>query len=150
MSRVPALLVFFLGADNSLKLTQVLALTGNPLSLVPEIQKPDSTSDRVIVSVDNIHKPGSTTELRDSNEEAVSPFQAFVYEDPANEILRPDSFTIVAVEGESMTESVVGGLKNLLYSLENLRKRDGEERGKEGENGVDVVMGEGQSARVDE
>lgn len=40
-----------------------------------------------------------------------------------------DSFAVATVEGNEVPGGAVGGLRDLLYSLENLRKRDGEETG---------------------
>jgi tRNA (guanine-N(7)-)-methyltransferase subunit TRM82 len=143
-NRIPALFTFHLRDDNTLKQVQTLKLTGNAHSVVAGIAAPDGTARRVLVSVDNTHRTGSTTELRDSTEEVTSPFQAFAFEDG---ILVQDSFAISTVEGNDVSEDAAGGLRNLLYSLENLRKRDGEERGKDGENGADAVMGEDEATR---
>ena len=107
-------------------------------------------SNLVLISVDSTHKPGSTTELRnsDSTEEVTttSPFQAFVFEEDGK--LVQDSFVLATAEGNDVAEGAVGGLRNLLYSLENLRKRDGEEKG--GGNGADVTMGEEEAAQLEE
>jgi tRNA (guanine-N(7)-)-methyltransferase subunit TRM82 len=129
--RVPALFTFHLTADNTLEPDQVLRLSGNALSLVTEA----STPEKVLVSVDNIHKPGSITELRDSTEDSISPFQTFGFQQGG---LVQDSFRVATVEEGEVPEGAASGLRNLLYSLENLRKRDGEERG--GEDGEGAAM----------
>lgn len=49
-----------------------------------------------------------------------------------------DSFRVATVEEGEVPEGAASGLRNLLYSLENLRKRDGEERG--GEDGEGAAM----------
>ncbi|TVY84995.1 tRNA (guanine-N(7)-)-methyltransferase non-catalytic subunit trm82 [Lachnellula suecica] len=136
---VSALFTFSLGIDNTLKQEQTLELGGNVLAAVTGIEAPDGTTSRVLVSVDGIHRAGSTTELRDSTEEPISPFQTFSF---ANGVLTQDSFAIGASEESEVAEGVMGGLRNLLYSLENLRKRDGEEGGKE-EDAVMVEQGGG-------
>lgn len=130
--RVSALFTFRL-EDKILKQEQTLGLGGNVLAVVAGIEAPDGTPSRILVSVDGIHKAGSTTELRNNVEKPISPFQAFSF---ANGVLNRDSFSIDASKESEVTEGVMGGLRNLLYSLENLRKRDGEEGGKE----EDAVM----------
>lgn len=146
-SRIPALFTFHLKENNTLQHAQTLRLPGNALSVTTGIASPDGSPTRVLISVDSTHKPGSTTELSDSAEGSISPLQAFVFEDGK---LAQDSFALSVVGGNDVSEGAVGGLRNLLYSLENLRKRDGEERGKEGENGADVAMGEVEAAQIEE
>ncbi|TVY49927.1 tRNA (guanine-N(7)-)-methyltransferase non-catalytic subunit trm82 [Lachnellula cervina] len=144
---IPALFTFHLKENNTLQHAQTLRLPGNALSITTGIAAPDGSPTRVLISVDSTHKPGSTTELSDSAEGSISPLQAFVFEDGK---LAQDSFALSVVGGDDVSEGAVGGLRNLLYSLENLRKRDGEERGKEGENGADVAMGEVEAAQIEE
>ncbi|TVY39124.1 tRNA (guanine-N(7)-)-methyltransferase non-catalytic subunit [Lachnellula occidentalis] len=144
---IPALFTFHLKDDNTLQHAQTLQLSGNALSVATGIAASDGTPKRVLISIDSTHKAGSTTELRDSTEELTSPFQAFILQDGN---LAQDSFALSVVEGNHVSEGAVVGLRNLLYSLENLRKRDGEERGKDGENGVDVAMGEDEAAQIEE
>lgn len=132
-TRISALFTFHLTANTTLEPNQVLRLSGNALSLITGAPTPE----KIHVSVDHIHEPGSITELRDSNEESISPFQTFVFQEG---VLVLDSFGIATVEGNQVPTGAVNGLRNLLYSLENLRKRDGEERGGGGGEDGDAAM----------
>jgi len=133
---LPALFTFNLTESNKLESDQILGLSGNALSVLPEAPAPE----QILISVDDVHKPGSIAELRESNDEATSPFQTFVFQ---KGVLVQHSFGLVTVEDNEVPAEAVSGLRNLLYSLENLRKRDGEERG--GGDGDD-----GDAAMVDE
>jgi hypothetical protein len=99
-----------------------LTLSGNVLSVV-------TTPSRVIVSVDTIHMPASTTELRNTDNPASS-FYTFKFN---NGVLEEDAiFRIAGVkDGESAENK---RMKNLLYNIENLRKRVGELDGGEVED----------------
>jgi len=78
-----------------------------------------------VASVDTIHKPGSTSERREDGKK-VSPLKSFKFQD--GRLLYNSPFTVTPIESEAGgQESGIGGrLTNLLYNLENLRKRDGE------------------------
>ena len=78
------------------------------------------TDNRVTVSVDTVHKPGSTTERRPEIEEDVAPLWS--YEFQGHELLAGFPFKLANENEESQSVR----LTNLLYGLENLRKRDGE------------------------
>lgn len=83
--------------------------------------------NRLFVSVDTIHKSGSTTEERGGADRALNPLQAYVFEE--GKLIQDASFQIAsAVQNEDWTsgDGASGRLTNLLYSLENLRKREGD------------------------
>lgn len=118
---IPALFVFLLTPTNTLQHIQRLQLPGNVLSF-------DSSPESVIVSVDTIHTPFSTSVLRNAAVENINPLQAFKFEDQR---LIPAAPFETSEQQVEMTEVAAGRWGNLLYGLENLRKRDGE--GKEEE-----------------
>lgn len=77
------------------------------------------------MSVDTIHKPGSTTERRDPLEKPTNPLLSYSLELRA---IAGPSFEVVEHEEEVDGWNSSGQLGNLLYNLENLRKRDGDAR----------------------
>lgn len=83
------------------------------------------------MSIDTVHYPGSTWELKDKTEELINPLQTLQFQDGR---LTEELELVMALdenaatwrgEGASSTDAR-GQLSNLLYSIENLRKRDGE------------------------
>jgi len=97
-------------------------LDGNPLSAVL-----DSSTGRLVVSVDCLHEKGSRTKIRADEECPIQRLQVFQKEGSA------------WVESRFETDHVDGGIEDhgkvelshnltgLLYTLENLRKRNGED-----------------------
>lgn len=133
-NRVSELFLFHL-TGNTLEHAQSVPLTGNALSVVSGIPVSDGAPRQLFVSVDGIHKAGSTTEVRDVSEEADN-IEIFFIKDG---VLSKHS-SMKAVEGRDVTDGTLNGLRNLLYSLENLRKRDGEESAKDMEAVEEVTI----------
>jgi tRNA (guanine-N(7)-)-methyltransferase subunit TRM82 len=118
-----------------------IQLPGNALSVVTDI--PSETGEtHILVSIDNIHLPGSVTERlilgghnvlvtgyeKRKNEDAkVESVLSFTIKDGslvASQLPLVETIVRSQVEvGGGNTEGRLGGL---LYTLENLRKRDGE------------------------
>ncbi|KAK0118877.1 tRNA (guanine-N(7)-)-methyltransferase non-catalytic subunit trm82 [Cadophora gregata f. sp. sojae] len=114
---VPALFIFLLTPSNRLEYLQTLALPGNVLAL-------SLTSSRLIVSIDTIHKPGSTNELRTETTENLNVLQTFEFS--TQELMLVEGALAFAKIEEDWKLDAVGRLGNLLYGLENLRKREGD------------------------
>ncbi len=79
------------------------------------------------MSIDTIHKPGSTTEERHDAGRKLNPLQLYKFKN--GQLVREVAFKVsVAGQNEAVANKCekVGQLKNLLYNLENLRKRKGE------------------------
>ncbi|KIN04850.1 hypothetical protein OIDMADRAFT_39319 [Oidiodendron maius Zn] len=113
---VPALFTFLLTPDNILKHIQTVKLPGNALALTTYALTPEGS---IIVSVDSIHKPGSITDCR-SEAEATEPLRLYMFR--GNELNNKSIFKPTNAYDEKQSVK----LTNLLYNLENLRKRDGE------------------------
>lgn len=101
---------------------EVLPLAGNPLDVVVK-----QDGKHLLVAVDNIHEPGTTTELRHTSTstpriQCIDVQRRQEIPSEATEILNAygDSNTEVAIEN-------VKGLRSTLYGVETLRKRGGEE-----------------------
>lgn len=138
---VPAVIVFQLD-DSRLRHLQTLELAGNPLDVVMEDQ-----GGTFMVSVDNVHRAGSTSEVHRSED------RPFVYSferspdstwqpggplDGLEENLNVWAKTYPGKEAE-VDEAAVG---TLLYGAEHLRKRVGAEADAdaEGEGEVDEEL----------
>jgi tRNA (guanine-N(7)-)-methyltransferase subunit TRM82 len=84
------------------------------------------------VSVDTAHYPGSTWELNNKIEDLINPLQTFQFqngrlvEEPELVMALNEDEATWTGEGEGVSADVHGQLSNLLYNIENLRKRDGE------------------------
>lgn len=147
---LPALFSFtFGGAANA----NAIPLQGNALDIA--VIQTSQTSWSAIVSVDNVHKPGSTTEVRD-NKVSVRSDNVIVYANAvqqdasrlqyfsrsAREQWHEDAklqstFGAFAERGSKMvSQGAEDGtpastndkaLRDILYSVENLRKRPGTE-----------------------
>lgn len=79
------------------------------------------SANGLVFSIDTIHKPGSTTERREPGTELDS-LRGFVF---SGQDLVPSSAKFESVKHDVED---TGRLTNLLYGLENLRKRDGDGR----------------------
>jgi tRNA (guanine-N(7)-)-methyltransferase subunit TRM82 len=91
---------------------QTVKLSGNALAVVINTSAASDQSDtstQLVVSVDTFHKPGSTTEEWKDADKDTYPLQSYKFQ-----------------EGDASGSGGSGRLTNLLYSLENLRKREGE------------------------
>ncbi|KAF2874854.1 tRNA methyltransferas-like protein [Massariosphaeria phaeospora] len=133
---IPALFQFTLG-DRS-KPGAVISLNGNALD-VAFLGSSENTRKMIVVSVDNVHKPGSTTAVRDSPHR----LQCFSrqgngeWEENSGVAQSLDWFSRQAPDGNdnayAESNSIASDTKDLaavraiLYGLENLRKRPGAE-----------------------
>jgi tRNA (guanine-N(7)-)-methyltransferase subunit TRM82 len=115
--RIPALFSFLLQGDNTLQHIQTLQLPGNALALAVAAK---SSETSIVVSVDNVHNPTSTTERRPDTGEDVEPL--LLYKFQGHHLGAASTFKL----GDGHEEIQSTKLTNLLYGLENLRKRDGE------------------------
>jgi tRNA (guanine-N(7)-)-methyltransferase subunit TRM82 len=112
-----------LKADNTLQHIQTVPLPGNALDAVV------GPSNTLVVSVDCIHEPGSNVELRDSFDETTGSLQSYVFQN-LNAISN-SAFEEVEGEVEFEGEKALTRWTNLLYNLENLRKREEDAREEE-------------------
>jgi tRNA (guanine-N(7)-)-methyltransferase subunit TRM82 len=109
---------------------QTLNLSGNALAVVvgASTTKDQSESpNRLLVSVDTVHKPGSTTEIREHADKSLNPLQSYIFQE--GQLVQDGTFQLALADqgdGEGRRSGVPGQLINLLYNLENLRKREGE------------------------
>lgn len=103
-----------------------IALDGNALAV--SFLQLSQTSYTTVVSIDNIQKPGSTTEPRDDK---VSRLQYFAraldgcWQENAEASLSLASFERGCGDAPSSTDTQA--IQSMLYSVENLRKRPGSE-----------------------
>lgn len=114
---------------NRLEYIQTLKLSGNALSVVIDTSRnhQSNTSNRLLVSIDTIHKPGSTSEAKDDADKNLNPLQLYQFQE--GRLIQDGKFQLAAAdqdESEGSRSSASGRLTNLLYSLENLRKREEE------------------------
>jgi tRNA (guanine-N(7)-)-methyltransferase subunit TRM82 len=123
---VPALFTFTLNSENNLVPSQTLPMAGNVLDVLADIPRKQARAlNRIIVSVDTIHRPGSTTECRGSTEERLERLQIFEIQD--GKLMEVKDFMFAEAEeheGSVSLNGAEGRLTNLLYNLENLRKRE--------------------------
>jgi tRNA (guanine-N(7)-)-methyltransferase subunit TRM82 len=149
---VPAIFIFTLAMTPHphLQHAQTIPLPGNALSIV----LPGGAEDGILVSIDTIHKPGSPSQCNEPNEGSEPTGQkeqidqrgrAFKREDRErrDDVDIVDPVLLFSFEGDKFgvckalvkatemvdvetEKSAVGRLGNLLYNLENLRKRDGD------------------------
>lgn len=100
---------------------QTLPLSGNALAL-SLVAKPNTSG--LIISIDTIHVPGSTSKLRTDSTETLKALQSFEFQDGQ---LVEGGVAFARSEGADEKDAgVLGRLGNLLYGLENLRKREGD------------------------
>ncbi|KAF2739260.1 guanine-N(7)--methyltransferase subunit TRM82 [Polyplosphaeria fusca] len=117
---IPALVYVKLGPQ---VLLETIGLKGNALD-VSFIQLSDSTWT-VVVSVDNVHNPGSTTEVRE--DELDAELDWFDRRAPAmtRNAQSRDAGTGGETGGGSSRRVDEKAVRNVLYGIENLRKRAG-------------------------
>lgn len=116
---VPALFTFTLTPLNQLTHLQTLPLPGNVLAI-----SPIPATSKLLVSIDTIHKAGSTSEIRTDSTESLSALQTFEFQDGT---LVEDGVAFARVgDGQEEQVAETARLGNLLYGLENLRKREGD------------------------
>ncbi|USP77250.1 tRNA (guanine-N(7)-)-methyltransferase non-catalytic subunit TRM82 [Curvularia clavata] len=118
---IPALFGFSIGGSAP---GSYVSLNGNALD-VALIAGP-AGSVRMVVSIDNIHKPGSTTEKR---EDQVPGLQCFSLQPQGS--WQEDAGLAKTLEGLGRSGNTTGddrdgqALRSMLYNIENLRKRPG-------------------------
>ncbi len=118
---VPAIFIFSLSSAAQLVHRQTLMFAGNVLSIVASTQAGDAGL-MLLVSIDILCKPGSTIERRTEPLKGSS-IEKLVYVPEKETFSRRDFVSeIEAIENEVPVTDKVG---NLLYNLENLRKREG-------------------------
>ncbi|KAF2751011.1 guanine-N(7)--methyltransferase subunit TRM82 [Sporormia fimetaria CBS 119925] len=120
---VPALFSFNVGSSSTTG--QAIALSGNALD-VTFVQAGTESTCTAIVSVDNAHMPGSTTEIR-KDESAVrlhffSPQSDGQWTQAAGAVQQ--AFEGLGGSADKPTTNAKA-LHNILYGVENLRKRPG-------------------------
>jgi tRNA (guanine-N(7)-)-methyltransferase subunit TRM82 len=109
---------------------QTVKLSGNALAVVinaPAESDQSDSSTQLIVSVDTFHKPGSTTEEGWDADQDPYPLQSYKFQD--GKLIQEGAFqipTLVRDEIDTSGSGASGRFTNFLYSLENLRKREGE------------------------
>ena len=81
-------------------------------------------SGEVVLSIDFIHQPGSTTKRRQDAAEDVQAMYAFAIH--GQDLVSSSAMFEVSKADEEVKD--IGQLANLFYNLENLRKRDGDGR----------------------
>lgn len=139
---VPALFSLTLG--DSAKVANTTPLNGNALDVA--LVRTSTGSSTIVVSIDNIHKLGSTTEVRDEkvsslpsiemslvpNITKVPRLQYFAIDQDGQwqdadmrEAL--DNFESVDTIGGNFNLPDEKAVRDLLYNVENLRKRPGAE-----------------------
>lgn len=123
MPRISALFAFQLSSRDSLIYKQSLPLKGNPLGIAIY----ESTAS-IVVSIDNIHKPCSTTFLRDNPTDSEVLLQCFsLRDDSGSSLWEGNAKWVQPIEHinrqGSFNASSLGEISSLLYTVENLRKR---------------------------
>ena len=92
---------------------------------IPAQEKEMGGHNRILVSIDTIHKPGSTTAKRGDAVGKPNPLQSYQFRE--KELVHDVAFQVaLADQTEEASGGVIGRVTNLLYSLENLRKREGD------------------------
>jgi tRNA (guanine-N(7)-)-methyltransferase subunit TRM82 len=102
---------FLLTTQNELQHVQTLELSGNVLDIA-------TVAGALVLSIDTIHKPGSMTDRREPSVESIDPLPAFHFQ---GRQLVPSVTKFKSAKNDVEDN---GRLTNLLYGLENLRKRD--------------------------
>ncbi|KAF2201772.1 tRNA methyltransferas-like protein [Delitschia confertaspora ATCC 74209] len=125
---IPALFHFKVtGGKAASSLSHVIAVNANALGVA--FIQPRESALQMIVSVDNVHKPASTTELRD--EEHASRLQYFSYSQAGGwssqaGYHKQESDSEVGMEGARKGGDEKAA-RDILYNVEVLRKRPGAE-----------------------
>lgn len=112
---VPAVFIFSLSSTSGLQFLQQQPLSGNALAMAAV-----GTSG-LVISVDTVHAPGSTSAVRREEPLPVMPLEAFEVGD------RKIATSALRFKPQEASGTDAAKWSNLLYSLGNLRKRAGEE-----------------------
>lgn len=124
MTRIPAIFFFSLLEDSSLSHSQTFVLGGNPIDVLV-----DNSRGRIVASIDCVHQPGSISQLKGPEASAILSFTV-LQQTGSDWISTPLSFDYEhqgLVSDSGSQEYDLSSSSNLLYTLENLRKRGGEE-----------------------
>ncbi|PGH06898.1 hypothetical protein GX51_02143 [Blastomyces parvus] len=127
---IPKLFPFRFNPDGNITAQKPVHLSGNALGVV----SPDDKGS-IIVSVDNVHEPGSTTDRRKSPDTHQQLLQAFsvaweeeafqwteVDSDMVKAVSNRDTFAVASSEDEKEAKKHAQALTSTLYSVGNLRK----------------------------
>lgn len=125
---VSALFALDLDINGLLSHVQTVSLEGNPLDLTAYPLEHDSRA-KFVVSLDNLHKPGSTSIIRENQETADKLVQIFAYDGEADQwyedtISTEQMKAMKTLGQDEMTETDSKKLSRLLYNIEELRKRE--------------------------
>ncbi|KAI9794181.1 MAG: tRNA (guanine-N(7)-)-methyltransferase non-catalytic subunit trm82 [Peltula sp. TS41687] len=121
---IPALFAFHLSSGNSLTYDQSLPLKGNPLGTAIY-----ESLASIVVSIDNVHKPCSTTQTRDSSTNSDVLLQCFSLKGDNNDshVWEENAKWVQPIEHinsqGSFETSSLDEMGGLLYSVESFRKR---------------------------
>jgi tRNA (guanine-N(7)-)-methyltransferase subunit TRM82 len=123
-----------------------MSLMGNPLDVAFVQTSPSSWTS--IVSIDNIHKAGSTSELRENTVSTMFILNAVITNEMSQNTLRLqyfskqangqwqedadmvkllESFAVASSDNLGLASSDGKAVRDILYHVENLRKRPGAE-----------------------
>jgi tRNA (guanine-N(7)-)-methyltransferase subunit TRM82 len=118
--------VFHLSGDNNLVHVQDFLLLGNPLDVLPTTASSNNlqSSNQILVSIDTVHEAGSKTVRRQLSDQPGNPFEILELRD--DRVVRKEHPGFERFQASQEVEDAK--LSNLLYGLEILRKRDGEEK----------------------
>ena len=112
---VPAVFIFSLSSTSGLQFLQQQPLSGNALAMAAV------GKNGLVVSLDTVHAPGSTSEVRREEPLPVMPLEAFELGD------RKVATSALRFKPQEASGTDAAKWSSLLYSLGNLRKRAGEE-----------------------
>lgn len=124
---VPALFTFVLGAEGVLEAQESFQVAGNVLNVAIQPPCAGSNIHYVFVSIDTVHAPGSTSTLKDTDDQTIKPLLKLAIDNGRMSYSQEKSFYALDMEesGESIEPKYVS---SLLYTLGNLRKREDEDR----------------------
>ena len=122
---MPVLLVFNVNAQGQLSCRHIVELSGNILDVVPLADPPLA----FLVSIDNVHEPGSTDRWRQEPDPKLSMIQQLCLDPKDGDVKvltkvlqREESFE-VEPRTETNAKPQKPALGEILYGLENLRKQ---------------------------
>lgn len=136
-ARMPKLFPFSFSPDGKIVAQNPVHLSGNALGVTSIDNK-----GNIVVSVDNVHKPGSTTEQRKPSDAPQQLIQVFsimweketfhwkeVDSDMAKEISNHGTFQLATSENEKEAKRNAQAIASSLYGVGNLRKwvKEGDE-----------------------
>lgn len=101
-------------------------MPANALAVVIGSSDNSDTCESVIVSIDSIHRPGSTTELAADAQEPTSPLLLYSFQKRG--LSARSGFGLMGSTEHLKHEYEPARFANLLYNFGKLRKRDEETR----------------------